>query len=125
SNITVRSARSMQSLDRSDLLPGELAPLTLRQLAQPHGAIGDAVQPFDSETERFRNPAHNPLPTFGQRQLDLDRLALRPHARLDDVYRAAVNRDFLRARIDAHPDRRRRAVHTHAAGADQVFRLAA
>src|SRR6266540_5328308 len=98
SSITVRSASSMQSLDRSDLLPGELAPVALGQLAEPDRAVGHAVQPFDFETQRFSDAAHDPLPPFGERQLDLDRLSLRPHARLDDTHGAPVDHNPLRER---------------------------
>ena len=62
----------MQSLNRSDLLPGELAPMTLRQLPEADRAIGHTMQPFDLEPQRFRDAAHNPLPALGECQLDLD-----------------------------------------------------
>src|SRR5207237_4858985 len=84
------------ALDCSDLLPGELPPMALGQLAEPDRAIGYTVQPFDLETQRFSDAAHDPLPPFGQRQLDLDRLRLRPYARLDDAHGPAVDHDPLR-----------------------------
>src|SRR5438045_4391852 len=115
SSMIVRSASSMQSLDCSDFLPGELPPLALGELAEPHGAVGDAVQPFDFEIQRFCDASDDPLPPFGQRQLDLHRLALLPHARLDDTHGAPIDDDPLRERATNRG--RIGAVHAQPVGA--------
>src|SRR5207237_10758114 len=86
----------LHPLDCFDLLSCQFAPLALGQLAEPDRAIGHTMQPFDLETQRFSDAAHDPLPPFGQRQLDLDRLPLRPYARVDDAHGPAVDHDPLR-----------------------------
>src|SRR5437016_3906774 len=108
----------LHPLDCVDLLSCQFAPLALGQLAEPDRAVGHAVQPFDLETERFCDAAHNPLAPFSQRQLDLDRLPLRPHARLDDAYGPAVDHDPLR---EGGPDRAGvRAMHAEPVGAGHL-----
>ena len=93
----------MESLDCLDLLARKLPPLALRQLAQPHGTVCNAMQPLHLEPERLGDAAHDALPPFGDRQLDFDRPADGAYARLHDPDGATLDHDPLR---QSGPDRR-------------------
>src|SRR5207302_479195 len=105
SNITVRSARSMQALDRSDLLPGELAPMALGQLAEPDRAGGHDVRPTNVREAGHlgEQPEHGAPPLrIGATDDVADRFVERePSGARRAAYGTAVDRDLLGIGIDA------------------------
>src|SRR5438094_5153760 len=90
--ITVRSRRSMQSLDGLDFVRGEPPKLALRQSSQPHWSVGHPVQPLDLEVQRLREPPHDALTAFREGDLDLDARVHGTHAEVHDAHRATVDR---------------------------------
>src|SRR3989442_6510490 len=90
---TVRSRRSMQSLDLADLVRGERAVPALWELPQAHGAVGNAVQPLHLQPQLLGEAPHDALPPLGERHLHLDASTGRSHPARHDAHGAVVDDD--------------------------------
>src|SRR5439155_10825314 len=89
---TIRSRSSVLLLDGLDLPCGEPPPFPLGEPPQAHWPVGHAVQPLHSESQRFGEPAHDAVPAFGQRQLQLHAPLRRTRADGRHAHRPAVDR---------------------------------
>src|SRR5256712_986869 len=89
--ITVRSRRSIQSLDGLDFVSGEPPVFTLGEPPEPHRPVGNAVQPLDFESQSLREPPDDALAAFRERDLDLDAALRRAHPEVHDLHRATVD----------------------------------
>src|SRR2546426_10425896 len=83
--ITVRSRRSIQSLDGLDFVSGEPPVFPLGEPPEPHRPVGNAVQPLDLESQGLREPPDEALAAFRERDLDLDAALRRAHPEVHDL----------------------------------------
>src|SRR2546426_192515 len=81
----------MQSLDGLDFVLGKPPVLALGQPPEPHRPVGNAVQPFDLESQRLGEPPDDALATFCKRDLDLDAALYGAHPKVHDSHRATVD----------------------------------